>query len=728
MTELALFVALLPLTVFTARLLRGAGPLAHWMIAWTFAGAGGVLPLISHVLPQVQVAVHPLGTICAALLLAGALVMADRPVPRWLLSAALAFGLLRALVASVWGMSAGYGLGLVVEPLLSFAAAYALRPVARHPAAGFAERWLASSFVGIGIFGAGHLAWMAAGGGPDHSAPLWIFVAPIVIGLEIQASSDRLRRVSQAILEERVSERTAALVASEERHRVISRLSSDFAFKVHIDPDGRLTREWVSGAFGRTLGFEPNALDGYGWQRVIEPAVREGLPAILQKLGESDTMHLDQRLLRADGSVCWVKLRLGSLHTDSDGTIHVFGVGSDITEVKLAEAERERLARHVEEAQRLESLGILAGGIAHDFNNLLTVIRGSARFALDELPHGAPARERVARIAAAADHAAALTDEMLAYAGKSSTALVPLDLNALLGTTAELLRGSIADRATLDFELDPALPAVEADAGAIRRALMNLVMNAAESAEADGQVRIRTRVEDVHRGRLAAAFGAATLRPGRFVVMEVHDTGRGMDPATLERIFEPFFSTKFSGRGLGMAAVLGTVQSHGGAVEVESEVGRGTTVRLLLPPSSRSAAVAVAPECAAEGRSGGAVLLVDDDDGVLELAREVLERAGYRVLATTSANEAIERFADAPDLVAALLDLVMPEMSGEELFLRLRELRPDLPVVLVTGYDAARSAERFGAPGLDGFLHKPWEPEEMVAAVQRAARTASPTL
>ena len=727
MIELILLVALVLLTVSTRTLLQGAGPLAHWMTAWTFAGAAGVLAIVDHVVPQPQLAVHPLGTLCAALLLAGAMVMVDRAVPRWWLPAALAFGLLRVLAASVWGASAGYGLGLAVEPFAAFTAAYVLRPVGRHLGAGFAERWLAPSFVLLGFLGAIHLAWLSAGGSADSLAPLWLLVAPLVIGIEIQAAGDRLRRVSQAILEQRVAERTAALAASEERHRAVSRLSSDFAFKVRIDAEGRLTRDWVWGAFGRTLGFEPDSLDGSGWQRVLDPTTLAALPAIYESLRESAQLHVDQQLLRADGSVCWVQLRLGSLERDADGTIHALGAGRDVTELKLAEAERARLARHVEAAERLESLGIPAGGIAHDFNNLLTVIRGSARLALEELPAGATVRARVARIASAADHAAALTDEMLAYAGKSSTALAPLDLNGLLVATADVLRGSVAGRVSLDFDLARELPAVEADAGAIRRALMNLVMNAAESAEVEGRVTVRTRAEDVDRARLAAAFGAATLEPGRFVVLEVSDAGRGMDPATLERVFEPFFSTKFSGRGLGMAAVLGIVQSHRGAIEVESAPTRGTTVRLLLPPSARSVATVPAPVLTADASASGAVLLVDDDDGVLELAREVLERAGYRVLATTSPNEAIERLADAPDLVAALLDLVMPEMSGEELFLRLREQRPDLPVILVTGYDAARAAERFSARGLDGFLHKPWEPEEMIAAVQRAARTPSQT-
>jgi PAS domain S-box-containing protein len=723
--EVALLVALVLLTVSTRRLLRDAGPLAHWMTAWTLAGSAGVLSLIHTVLPQTQLVVHPLGTLCAALLFAGALVMADRPVPSWLLPAALAFGLLRALVASIWGAPAGFGLGLAVEPFATFSAAYVLRPVARNLGAAFAERWLAPSFVLIAFAGAGHLAWMATGGRAESLAPMWIFIAAPVIGIEIQAAGDRLRRISQAILEKRVSERTAALGESEERFREISRLASDFAFKVRIDSDGQLAREWVWGAFGRTLGFEPEALDGRGWQRVLEPATHAELPSIYERLRESETMYVEQRLRRADGSPCWVQLRLGSLRTDAAGTIHVLGAGRDVTELKCAEAERERLARHVEEAQRLESLGILAGGIAHDFNNLLTVIRGSARLALDDLSPDVPARERVARIAMAADQAAALTDEMLAYAGKSSTALAPVDLNALLGSTADLLRGSIADHAKLAFDLAPALPAVEVDAGAIRRVVMNLVMNAAESVEAGGGVTVRTRVEDVDAARLAAAFGAPALEPGRFVVIEVHDDGHGIEPATLSRVFEPFFSTKFSGRGLGLAAVLGIVQSHRGAIEIESAPGIGTTVRVLLAPSARSAAVATAPVREVEGPSSGAVLLVDDDDGVLELAREVLERAGYRVLATTSPHEALERLADAPDLVAALLDLVMPEMSGEELFLRLREIRPDLPVILVTGYDAARAAERFSARGLDGFLHKPWEPEEMVAAVQHAARPAS---
>ncbi|RIK96013.1 MAG: hypothetical protein DCC71_22785, partial [Proteobacteria bacterium] len=600
MLDLVLFAVLVGFTVIAGRLLRDAGPLAHWITGWTSAAAAGFLPLVAAVLPRLQLAAHPFGTLYAALLLTGALLFADRRVPWWWLPAALAFGVLRAFAAAEYGARAGYAIGLACEPFAVAAAAYVTFGTARAAGASIPERLLAPSFALLAIAGALHLGWLTAGRPVERFAPVWLAIAPLAIGVQVYAAGERLRRRTQRALEARVAERTAALAASEERYRAISDLASDFAFGIRIDRSLHLTREWVAGAFARTLGVPPEAIDGRGWMRLVERDSMDALFDEYRRLCAGEPIALERRLVRPDGSHCWVQMRFGEQRVDADGTLHLVGSGRDVTALKHAEAERERLARHVERVQRLESLGILAGGIAHDFNNLLTVIRGSARLALADLAADAPARARVERIATAAEHAAELTAEMLDYAGQSRAALAPRDVSELVRESADLLRASVPGGCRLELELASGLPAVAADASGIRRVLLNLVLNGAEAlGPGGGRVVVSTAKADCTREELVDAFGAADVRPGSFVAIEVRDEGRGMDADTAARIFEPFFTTKFSGRGLGMAAVLGIVQSHRGAIRVESAPGRGTRVRVLLPPSEAQAAVA-APRAAVE--------------------------------------------------------------------------------------------------------------------------------
>jgi PAS domain S-box-containing protein len=721
--ELALFGVLVVFSAIAARMLRGSRALAHWIAGWTAAGIGGFLTLMGGAWPRLELAAHPLGTLFAALLLSGSLLFAGRRVPRWLFPAALAWGTTRAAVAAVAGNGTAFALGFAVEPLAVLAAAVVSIASLRRRTA-WSERLLGPSLAMLALAGFAHLGWLASGRPAAALAPLWVVVAPLAFGVQIQAAADRLRREIRDELEARVAERTAALAASEERYRTISDLSNDFAFKIRIGPDLRLVREWVAGAFARTLGMEPHELDGHGWIGLMEPAERDAALAELARSGVR-TAARPVPLRRRDGTYCVVELNLATLERTPDGTLHILGSGRDVTALKSAEADRERLARHVEQVARLESLGMLAGGIAHDFNNLLTVIRGSARLALADLPRSAPARPRVERIATAAEHAAALTEEMLAYAGKATTERVPLDLAALVHDLEDLLRASIGPHCTLAFEIDPALPLVDADASGIRRVLLNLVINASEALAAEGgRVTVRVASRDVTRDELVGAFGHADLAPGAAVAIEVRDDGSGMDAETARRIFEPFFSTKFSGRGLGMAAVLGIVHAHHGAIRVVTEPGRGTLVRVVFAPSVQRA-LPPPPPLERPPAKGARVLVVDDDAGVLELASEVLARAGHRVRVASGGIEAIEIVRAAPDAVdLVVLDVAMPDIGGDEVFLAVRALRADLPVILVTGYDAARASSRVAEHGLDGFLRKPWEPEDLVGAVEQALARA----
>ena len=364
-------------------------------------------------------------------------------------------------------------------------------------------------------------------------------------------------------------------------------------------------------------------------------------------LAEHGRSHAVHRLRHADGSWRWFD-NTGRAYFTGRGKLRFVSIGRDITEARLAEAERSRLEAHMQEVQRLESLGVLAGGIAHDFNNLLAVILGNA--ALLETGAGSEEeqRARVRRIRAAARHAEALTDQMLAYAGKAVAEPVALDLSALVEETEDLLLASVSRRCELDLELAPGLPAVRGDPTQLRQVLLNLVTNASEAyGEGAGRVRVRTGCLEADAGTFAGAFGAAERRPGRWVFLEVSDDGPGIGEELRGRIFEPFFSTRGVGRGLGLAAVVGIASAHHGVVKVESEPGRGTTFRLLVPPCDAAfAATSAAPaprEKARHGRetrsapdparatreaarAAGLVLVVDDDEGVRDVAEGLLAR------------------------------------------------------------------------------------------------------
>jgi len=399
----------------------------------------------------------------------------------------------------------------------------------------------------------------------------------------------------------------------------------------------------------------------------------------------------------------------------------------DITHQKQAEQERLSLERQVQHAQKLESLGVLAGGIAHDFNNLLAVMVGNADMALRDLSELSPARPSVAEIKKAGMRAPRLTNQMLAYSGKGQFVVKPMDLNALIQEMGHLLEVSISKKISLRYDLADELPAINADVAQMQQVVMNLITNASEAIGDDrGAIAVRTGVTQADRASLAETYLAEDLPGGSYVYLEVSDTGHGMDEDTQSKLFEPFFTTKFAGRGLGMAAVLGIVRGHKGAIRIESQLGKGTTFRLLFPCSEEAAEPEDAPEPGSAGDGGpdgGTVLVVDDEEGVRDLAKRMLESAGLTVLIAGDGQDAVEVLREHMDEIAVvLLDMTMPEMSGEEAFEELRRLRPDLPVLLCSGYAEEDATSHFAGKGLAGFIHKPFELDQMIAKVRGALR------
>ena len=380
--------------------------------------------------------------------------------------------------------------------------------------------------------------------------------------------------------------------------------------------------------------------------------------------------------------------------------------------------ERRRFEERARHAQKLESLGVLAGGIAHDFNNLLTAILGSASLIQEELPHDSPVRPFADNVIHASERASQLTRQMLAYSGRGRFVVEPIDLAVQIREITALLESSITSQVELVLDLNTSGILMDADSGQIQQLVMNLVINGAEAiGPAGGRVVVSTRIQELDSPFIAENLAGDTVEPGQFILLQVHDTGAGMDEATLARIFDPFFTTKFTGRGLGLAAVLGIVRGHRGAIKVYSHPGKGTTFKIYFPVTSGQI-VPKPTQPAVDFRGHAMVLVVDDETVVQKLARSTLERHGYRVLVASNGKEAMEVMASAEEEIAlVLLDMTMPVMSGEETLSKIRMLHPSVKVIASSGYNEIEAMRRFGA-GISAFLQKPYRASQLAEKVK----------
>jgi signal transduction histidine kinase len=380
-----------------------------------------------------------------------------------------------------------------------------------------------------------------------------------------------------------------------------------------------------------------------------------------------------------------------------------------------AERERKYLEAQIQHVQKLESLGVLAGGIAHDFNNLLMPILGNVDLVLTDLPAEWPYRARLERLRGAGRRLAELTNQLLAYSGKGVFVVRAIDFSGLIKEMTQLLTISVSKKAVLQYELSDELPAVEGDASQLSQVVMNLVINASDALAGEaGVIAVRTGVMQADRRYLARAYSFGDCPEGRYVYLEVSDSGCGIEAAIQRRVFDPFFSTKVTGRGLGLAVILGIVRGHQGAIHLESEPGRGTTFRILLPSTERAAEpISRKPASAEEWHSTGTVLVVDDDRDVRELSEIMLRSFGFEVLSAQDGRQGVEAFRqNADEIQVVLLDLTMPGMSGEETLRDIQDIQPDQRVVLMSGYNEEYAASRF-AGRIVGFLQKPFTREDL---------------
>ncbi len=522
-----------------------------------------------------------------------------------------------------------------------------------------------------------------------------------------------------------------ALEASERNYRDLVETSHELIWAV--DAAGCWTF-LNRGATLRIFGREPEEMLTHHFTESQSPEQSAKDMAVFEQIlvGQSffeyETVHL-----RKDGSPVHLSFN-AIVRRDGDGNVlGTTGTATDITERRRVDAEREQINAKLVQTQKLESIGVLAGGIAHDFNNLLVGILGNARLALSQLPADSDARSMIEGVRDASQRAAELVRQLLAYSGRGKFVVETIDMGALAEELGSLLSAAISKNAVLSIDVASELPLIEGDATQIRQVLMNLIMNASDAiGDGHGRIMVTTGVMQASASYLASTYLHDELAPGPYVFVEVKDDGTGMDSSTMAKMFEPFFTTKFAGRGLGLSAVLGILRGHRGAMQVESEQGNGTMIRVLFP--AVSARPSMMPEGAGkesrpelQALSGGVdrseetILVVDDEAMVRNVMQRMLEHAGFRVVSAESGVAAVALFrAQRHRLTAVLLDMTMPTMSGLETYEELRRIDADVRVVLMSGYSEEEAMRRFRGGTLAGFAHKPCSAEQLAAAMRRA--------
>jgi PAS domain S-box-containing protein len=466
----------------------------------------------------------------------------------------------------------------------------------------------------------------------------------------------------------------------------------------------------------QSLGLQLDDVVGQTWRELGLPAdIGQSFEARLARVFQSgQPVTAELSLPTAQGTKYYEQI-LSPFHDATGAVASVVSTTRDITERKQAEEA-------LRQAQKMESLGILAGGVAHDFNNLLTAMMAQTSLALNKLSVEHPARPNVEKATTATQRAADLTRQLLAYSGRGHFEVHPIHLNTLIQENLHLFEVAVPKNVQLCSELSDALPLIDADAGQMQQVIMNLIINAAEAMEdRPGSVIVKTGAYAISsKDKPLRLYMGKPLSPGRYATLEVHDNGCGMDEATLSRIFDPFFTTKFTGRGLGLAAVLGIVRGHRGGLQVQSVVNQGTIFRLFFPASAAASRPSAGDNNHAASKPEGVILVIDDEDPVREAVIDILEHEGLQVISAPDGRAGIalyEKRQGAVQLV--ILDLSMPGLSGQETFARLRQINPALPILLSSGYSQVEASRRFADLGVIGFLQKPYGASQLLATIQQ---------
>ncbi|HOI73744.1 MAG TPA: PAS domain S-box protein [Syntrophales bacterium] len=541
---------------------------------------------------------------------------------------------------------------------------------------------------------------------------------------DVEGFSSRIRVKGKDLLHSIIHDITArkeaenALRDSEERFRRLAENARDGIWTTDLD----LRFTYVSPYIEEMLGYTAEEFLGMPPGGVLTPASLEKCLQIFaeERAAEEGGSGNPQRSriievehVHKNGGLVWGEIKVTFLRDQAGRAMGILGFTRDITERKRVEEEQERLKEELNRSRKLESVGTLAGGIAHDFNNLLMGIQGHASLMMLDLPESHPHRVRLQYIQEQVVSASSLAGQLLGFARGGRYEVKPTDMNDIVGKTADMF-GRTKKEIIIHRSFRPDLWTAEVDRSQMEQVFMNLYVNAGHAMPGGGELRLGTDNVVLADGR------ALSLAPGRYVKISVSDTGIGMDDQTRERIFDPFFTTKGMGRGtgLGLATVYGIIKGHGGAIDVASRPGRGTTFEIHLPASNKAVDREVDPQASAAGGTE-TILLVDDETMILNVAREMLEVLGYRVLCAGSGQEAVAVYREKKDGIdMVILDMIMPGMSGGETFDRLREIDAQVPVLLSSGYSIDGAAREILDRGCNGFLQKPFQMERLARGVR----------
>jgi PAS domain S-box-containing protein len=535
-----------------------------------------------------------------------------------------------------------------------------------------------------------------------------------------QGSLIEYQALGKDITEQKVAEN--ALRESELKYRLLFESAGD-SISV-MDMQGKLLA--VNPQTSKIIGYTNDELLSLTADK-IDSRPNE-MAANIGKLLENGYYFGETEFVRKDGST--VPISVDARLIVWDGQNAILNICRDITDHKQAQEEQLNLEKQLLHVQKLESLGVMAGGIAHDFNNLLQSIQGNIDLAARALRSDSESQKYLSYAMNSAKRAAHLTNLMLTYAGKGLITKKNLNLNDHIKEHILLLRSAASTSVPIQLSLSADLPEINADEAQIQQVVMNLITNAAESIDKpEGNISIITGIKNCVQKYLSDSLVDVKLEPGSYVYLEVKDNGCGMSQETLKRLFDPFFTTKFTGRGLGMSAVMGILKSHKGALLVESEPGKGTTFRVLFPisttpaPANDKDPVESSDEnCTSQEKVlSGAVLVVDDEKSVLRICTKMVQLIGFNVITASDGLDAVAKYRKHQDEIElVLMDLTMPNMDGLTAMAEIYSIRPDIKVILSSGYNKEELSERITGKAPSGFIRKPYSLNDLEAELQRA--------
>ncbi len=545
--------------------------------------------------------------------------------------------------------------------------------------------------------------------------------------MEIQYSADLITYDSTLCLQVMMTDNTNLKQAED------ALKESEYRWKFALEGSGDAVWDWniktgqafYSSRYKEMLGFAEDEIGSASdeWLKRIHPEDAPGVMTGLEPclVGRTGSAAVEFRMLCKDGSWKWMLGRGMVVSRDSDGApLRMIGTNADITDRKNAEEEKQTLEYQLQHTQKLESLGVLAGGIAHDFNNILAIIMGYC--ALTKLNYDT-AEKNIHIIETAAEKAAGLCRQMMAYAGKAQLTKTNISMVEKVEEIVAMLKATLPQNAEIITDLPAEIPLIEGDASQLGQVVMNLIINSSEAIGTEhGKVDVSLSRIEVRAGKVFEDYHGKKIAPGEYVCLEVTDNGCGMSEETRWRIFEPFYTTKFTGRGLGMSAVLGIIRSHGGALQLYSQANHGTTFKVYLPvPMSEADREENVMESSTpdQWQGSGTVLLAEDEDSIRDIAKNFLELFGFTVLEAVNGQEALEMYRkNAAEITLVFTDMGMPVMDGYELFAELKKLNSELPIIVSSGYGDAEVTARIGSDNIAGIISKPYNPGQLRAVLK----------